>query len=327
MSGRSELAYDEAGNRFPLPANASGWRVRRFNKPGQRGGCEIVYGEDSTPLILDVEADASDFRDAVNSTPGRYRLDAVDDGHHMFKDVPPAYLVINEVKASASASRGGPPPTTSSLEYALVEAVRSNSAALATMAAQIGSVAEASAAVLRAADASGLTKRMPLASVVEPESEGEDDDEDDDGQGGAARQGSDLVTVCNQLMTMFQTFQQMHGGPATSQATRAEESVILDAEPAAPHGGPEPQRASSGRSAPAPGHGGPVRMRDANQHFREIQAQLTPDERAFLERAITKLSIQELMGWRDQLAQLSVAEVVALLRAEMAKSREAEVKP
>lgn len=320
MSGRSELAYDEHGKRFAVPAHVAGWRVRRFNKPGKRGGCEIVYdNEEHTPLILDVEAGGSDFRSAVNSIPGRYRLDGVDEEGEVLRDVPPAYLVISDAKP---ASRGDEPPaTTSSVEWALVEAVRANSASVATMSSSMSSLVQAASVVLQAADAAGITKRLP--PPVQVVANDEEDDDPDNAQDVAARQGSDVFGVLNQLVSMVQTFQTM--GTKTAAAPPAASASARYAEPAAPPGGygdedevedaeeaePERQRASSSRSAQTV-------KRDSGQHFHDIQARLTDEERAFLHRAITKLSMGELMKWRDQLAQLSVDQAVALLRAEMA---------
>jgi hypothetical protein len=313
MSGRSELAYNEHGKRFSVAAEAVAWLVRRFSRPGKRGGCEIVYGDDSTPLALDIEADTTDFRTAVHGVPGRYRLDAIDEEGNLLRDVPAAYLVITDAKPASRADE--PPATTSSTEWALVEAVRANSRAMETMSANMNSLVQATAVVVQAADAAGITKRLAPPMPVVANDEVEEDEEDE--QDGAARQGSDLVGMLGQLVAMVQTFQTMGTkSPAPPSASTRE------ADPAAPHGGyedvvdadeVEPLRptASSGRSAP-------TTKRDSGQHFRDIQARLTDEERAFLHRAITKLPMGELIRWRDQLAQLSVDQAVALLRAEMA---------
>lgn len=314
MSGRSELAYNEHGKRFSPPPEADGWLVRRFSKPGKRGGCELVYGDDGTPLVLDMEADTTDFRTAVHSVPARYRLDAVDEEGNVLKDVPPAYLVITDAKPASRADE--PPATTSSTEWALVEAVRANSAALATMSANLSSVVQAAGSLVDAAHRAGITDRPPPPAPVVVAND-EEDDEAEDEQDGAARQGSDVFSVVSQLVAMVQKLQTMG---TTSQAPPS--TSTREADPAAPHGGdddvddaeevePDPPRARAARSAQTV-------KRDPGQHFHDIQARLTDEERAFLQRAITKLPMGELLKWRDQLAQLSVDQAVAVLRAEMA---------
>ena len=57
-------------------------------------------------------------------------------------------------------------------------------------------------------------------------------------------------------------------------------------------------------------------------HLISIQAQLTADERAFVDGVIKKLSIADLMQWRDQLAHMTVDEAVALIRAEIQNQKE-----
>ena len=58
----SELAFDEDGQHFEVPATVGRWRVRRFNNPGRPGGAQVVYGDDGLPLFLDVETSAEEFR-------------------------------------------------------------------------------------------------------------------------------------------------------------------------------------------------------------------------------------------------------------------------
>jgi hypothetical protein len=323
MTIRPELAYNEHGKRFSVSDEAVAWLTRRFSRPGKRGGCELVYGDDGTPLLIDIEADTTDFRSAVHGVPGRYRLDAVDQEGNAVPDVPPAYLVITDAKPVSRADE--PPATTSSTEWALVEAVRANSAALATMSANITVMVQAAGGLLDAADRSGFTKRLPTPAPVVVANE-QDEDEDEAEQDGAARQGSDVFSVVSQLVAMVQKLQTMGTPSPTPPSTSTREP-----DPAAPHGGyedvedveeVEPERpiASSARRAPtaSAARSAPTAKRDSGQHFRDIQARLTDEERAFLQRAITKLPMGELLKWRDQLAQLSVDQAVALLRAEMA---------
>ena len=50
----SELAFDEDGQHFQVPATVTRWRIRRFNHPGKPGGAQVVYGDDSLPLFLEI---------------------------------------------------------------------------------------------------------------------------------------------------------------------------------------------------------------------------------------------------------------------------------
>ena len=59
----SELAFDANGEPFDLPATAAYWRVRRFRNLGARGGPEVVFGRDGSPLILPVDTGLVEFRD------------------------------------------------------------------------------------------------------------------------------------------------------------------------------------------------------------------------------------------------------------------------
>lgn len=71
----TELAIDANGDPFDVPANITGWRVRRL-QPDGRGRPELVYDAMGRPVVLPVDAGFSDLHHAVG--PGRYRLDPVD---------------------------------------------------------------------------------------------------------------------------------------------------------------------------------------------------------------------------------------------------------
>ena len=55
----SELAFNANGDTFEVPANVTGWRVRRM-KP--RGAPELVYGKDGRPLTIGIEAEIEELR-------------------------------------------------------------------------------------------------------------------------------------------------------------------------------------------------------------------------------------------------------------------------
>lgn len=219
----SELAFDEDGQHFQVPATVARWKVRRFNQPGARGGAQLVYGHEGTPLFLEVDADAGEFREAVGGVPGRYRLDGVDNQARVVDKVPPAYLMISGPAAMAAASGGyGPPPMSSSLEYAVVEMARANCEAIRAVTEKLSGMVEAVGGVLRAADGAGLPRRAPLGPLLLDKVENDDDDDDDENEGsGAARPGSqtNVATVLGQVMQMVTMFASMRGGDPTKVGT------------------------------------------------------------------------------------------------------------
>lgn len=210
----SELAFDEDGQHFQVPATVARWRTRRFNNPGKPGGAQVVYGDDGLPLFLDVETTAEEFREAVGGVPGRYRLDGADAHGRIVDGVPPAYLMIN---GSATANGGGEynarPPASSSLEYALVEMARANSDAIRSVADRFGGICDSVANVVRAADGAGLPRRAPLGPLLVDHVDQDGDEEDDERERNAAAQPAQptLVTVLGQVMQMVQVFAQMSG--------------------------------------------------------------------------------------------------------------------
>jgi hypothetical protein len=215
----SQLAYDEDGQHFQVPATVARWKVRRFNNPGGRGGAQIVYGEAGTPLFIDVDTDPSDFREAVGGVPGRYRLDGVDHQARVVEKVPPAYLMIGGTSTATPGSALSPPPMTTALEYALVEIVRANSEAIRAVTDKFGSVVEAVGGLVRAADGAGLPRRLPLGPLLldgtaHDIDEDEDEDEDEQEGAGAARPASEssMVNMLGQVMQMVSMFASMRGG-------------------------------------------------------------------------------------------------------------------
>ncbi len=62
----SELAFNQNGDLFDVPAVVTGWRVRRL-KP--RGAPELVYGKDGRPLTIPIEAGTGSS--STTTTAGR----------------------------------------------------------------------------------------------------------------------------------------------------------------------------------------------------------------------------------------------------------------
>src|SRR5262249_42318392 len=61
---------------------------------------------------------------------------------------------------------------------------------------------------------------------------------------------------------------------------------------------------------------------DPFAHFMAIQAQLTAEERTYVQSVIDKLGVADLKQWRDQLAHTPVDEAVSLIRIEIEKHKE-----
>jgi hypothetical protein len=215
----SELAFDEDGQHFQVPATVTRWRVRRFNNPGKPGGAQVVYGDDSLPLFLDVDTTAEEFREAVGGAPGRYRLDGTDAHGRIVDGVPPAYLMIHgPTMASSGAGYGGVgyggPPASSATEYALVEMARVNGEAFKSVADKFGNICDALSNVVRAVDGAGLPRRAPLGPLL-VDQVGQDDEDNDEDERNAAPQPAPqatIATVLGQVMQMVQVFAQMSGG-------------------------------------------------------------------------------------------------------------------
>src|SRR5438094_76951 len=94
----SELAFNQNGDPFDVSAGVTGWRVRRM-KP--RGAPELVYGKDGRPLVLPVEGDMDDLREAVVQL-GRYRLDPVNEDNKIIESIPAAYVQVVRAERNAA---------------------------------------------------------------------------------------------------------------------------------------------------------------------------------------------------------------------------------
>ena len=85
----SELAWNEEGERYDLPDNAVGFKVRRFTgKPGKPPAVWVNQGI----LHLPLDATMDDLRLGVSNEPGSYRLYPVDDTGRELS--PPAYVEV-----------------------------------------------------------------------------------------------------------------------------------------------------------------------------------------------------------------------------------------
>jgi hypothetical protein len=107
----------------------------------------------------------------------------------------------------------------------------------------------------------------------------------------------------------------MHGATtdahaAPREATRLRSSANAGRVPVA-----APAMAPTSAAAP-----GAAPAADPMAHFTQIMAGLMPEEQAQVQYVVTKLSMGDLMQWYDQLARMTVAEGVAKIRAELART-------
>jgi hypothetical protein len=162
--------------------------------------------------------------------------------------------------------------------------------------------------------------------------DGVDDDEDDQGEEPAARSSFDLGAVLGQLVPALCLALGSRGGAdaqkaaaALGQAARALPAGDAEPKPVAPQtsgvtkkGDARNESSKAVVEAPAVA----ATPADAMAHFLAIQNQLSLDERAFVQGVISDLTLADLGAWREQLTRLSVDDAVALIRGEIAKSKE-----
>ncbi|MBP8810153.1 MAG: hypothetical protein KBG48_07660 [Kofleriaceae bacterium] len=76
----SELAINQYGEAFSLPAEAAHWLVRRMHD-NKHGGPTPTFGQDGKPITVAVAASMADFQATLsghNALAGKYRLDLLD---------------------------------------------------------------------------------------------------------------------------------------------------------------------------------------------------------------------------------------------------------
>ena len=152
----SELAFNVNGDRFDVPAHAVGWRVRRL-KPN-RGAPEIVYDRNGRPLVLSIDADIDDLREAVK-TPARYRLDPVNVDERPVEGVPSAYVQVVQLEEPASRPREASP--TDAYAETIREAMRLNVSLAQTVVERFPEMLVSASTLLRAADAASAGAWLP----------------------------------------------------------------------------------------------------------------------------------------------------------------------
>ena len=331
----SELAFNANGEPFAVPETATGWRVRRLR--GGRGAPELVYGRDGRPLTLGIEAGMDELRDAVEVS-GRYRLDAIDDEGKVVEHVPPSYVQVTVAERNAAPVEPAPPIVLTSVDHALREVVRANvelvrttSELAKTVATQHPDLVKAAAEILRAADGAGLPRREPMADWAD-----DDDDEAEDTEE-APKPAFDFNVLMSHLSPVIARLTGIDPtkmailagspGPVASGAAPQAATPSASAAPArSTTTSSQPRRAiASDKEASTEDTSAskPAAAANPMAHLAAIQAQLTAEERTFVQGVIAQLSPADLIQWRDQLAHSTVDEAVAAIRTEIKKHKEA----
>lgn len=300
----SELAFNVNGEPFELPPNAAGWRVRRLKA---KGAPEVVYGRDGLPLVLSMDADLDDLR-AEAGTPGRYRLDPVDEGHKPIANAAAGYVFVHaHARPIESAAHSAVSPTND----AVIEAMRMNAEMARAIIDRFPQMIEAAATLLRAADGAGLPSRSPRAV----------EDEEEETEGAAPQTGFDLNALVAQVVPMIV----MSLGSGKLKMPQLGE--VLDWRKATPAPSKQPKLASgdaiAGDASTSSTDALPRLEPQTMAHFIAIQSALEPEEAAMAREVASTLAPAELRAWFDELSKLSVAQAVQKIRVLVAGNTEA----
>jgi hypothetical protein len=326
----SELAFNLNGDPFEVPPGAVGWRVRKMKS---KGAPEVAYGRNGQPLVLPLEADIDDLRTEV-TTPGRYRLDPVDDNHKPIEGAPVGYVYVHELASARPAESGGGStaptnitPLGSPSESVVIEAMRMNAEMARMLLGKFPDMMQSAAVLLRAADGAGLPAREPRFVVDDDGDDDDDADDEDDGVAATPAKGLDLlVQLLPLLMQAFAgakvkmpdlagvlDWRKAAPAPATSEAVQTpaitrKSSVTTDAD--------VDTAVTIGDALPAID---PATM----MHFIAIQSALTPNEAALARAVAADLGPAALRSWFEELKKLSVPQAVQKVRVLIAGNTEA----
>ena len=301
----SELAFNSNGDSFDVPANVTGWRVRRL-KP--RGAPELVYGRDGRPLTIPIESDIPELREAVSGVLGRYRLDPVNDDGKVVDSVPAAYVQVVKAERNAADAVAQLPAPRDEADGVIREAMRPNTELARAVVDRFPEMMTAAAELLRAADGAGLPKREPRGFAS--------DDDDEDTQ----PNGFDFPTLIAKTMPMLMAA--LSGGKGEMPGLEE----LLDWRKAAPKHRSHPQLGATDAGAGVPENANDVLPPidpAAMAHFIAVQAALTPEESAIARAVAAGLSASELRAWFEELRALSVPQAVEKIRVLIGGKKEA----
>jgi hypothetical protein len=316
----SELAFNINGEAFEVPANASGWRVRKMRA---KGSPEVVYAREGQPLVLPISAEIADLRNEVDTT-GRYRLDLVDQNNKPIEGAPSGYVQINFDAQSAAPETTSIAQPRASLttpnESIVIESMRMQSMIAVSVVERFPQMVEAVATLLRAADGAGLPARPGMAVATANDQDGDDDDEGDDAA--PAAPAFDFNSMLAQMLPM------LFSGFASGKLTMPDLGAVFDWRRATPKADAPTHSAQARPAAPTadaqPKTAVPPPLDPtAMAHVIAIQAALEPNEVSYVKEVAKELSPAELRGWFDELSKLTVPQAVAKIRTLIAGNAEA----
>ncbi len=331
----SELAFDLNGDPIVLPASAQFWRVRRFRTPGARGAPEVVETKDGAPMIIPIDTGFVEFRELVESVPGRYRLDPLDERRKILPNAPAAYLTLSEPARNGNAA--APSPAAVEREDVIAALLRSNSD-LARMQADVArnltdrfaGMMEAAAVLIQAADGAGIVARLP----IEPNADDVDDVEMDEPAPTPAADEAPLVALMKSLAPAVNSWMAIRAAKASAQPPGRSRGTPSPppVPPRRAHGASARRQARPAPAAPraveTPTGGGPqpTGSPTAEQMARllAIQEALTADERVAAQAAAAGLPDADRARLMDELCSLSLEDAVAKIRAMLASEPGAE---
>jgi hypothetical protein len=244
---------------------------------------------------------------AVAGVAGRYRLDPVDTNGRVVDKVPAAYLQFGDAQRVA----GGAAPTSApGADAMLGEVVRANAEMVKVIAEKFGSVMEAAATLLKAADGAGLPARKPLEPLRNAVGEGEEvEGEDDDLEDGDDVGEPGFGDFLGQIMPLVQMV--MTRGSAKAPRTVRNAAPVCEEPSASPPAEAKPPK-TLGPITPA-----------MLAHFQAVQAQLTAEEADFARAVAAELSPAEIQQWMAELSAMAVDDAVAMIRKHIAGTESA----
>lgn len=313
----SELAFNLNGDPFEIPPGAAGWRVRKMK---HKGAPEVVYGRNGQPLVLPLEADVDDLRAEV-TTPGRYRLDPVDENNKPIDGANAGYVYVHELAPTAPITsndhKDGVSPLAPASDSVVIEAMRMNAEIARAVVNRFPQMLEASAVLLRAADGAGLPARPPMASDEECDDGNESEAEPPKTSGMEAMLAT-FAQFAPLLMAAFSggklkmpaVMEMLDWRKAVPQKTRTPA-----AKPRAIEAAVSTQDANVPAAESEPAIDVNTITPEQMAHFLAIQSALSAGEAAVAREVAGGFSQAELRAWLDELSKLSVAEAVQKIRS------------
>lgn len=305
----SELAFNANGESFEVPATVTGWRVRRM-KP--RGAPELVYGRDGRPLVIAIESDMDDLREAVG-TVGKYRLDPINDDGKTIDSVPAAYVQVVKPERIEPTSTALAPSHAS--DDTVREAMRMNTELAKAVIDRFPEMMQAAAVLLRAADGAGLPSREPRAV---------DEIDEVDGEAATAPGGFDLNALVAQVVPLIVM------SLGKGKLKMPDLGSVLDWRKATPISEasapalPAKTKTAEARTVPENATDAlPPLDPQTMTHFIAIQSALKPEEAALAREVASNLGAAELRAWFEELSKLSVPQAVQKIRVLIAGNTEA----